>query len=85
MIVQIPIPQNYIGKWCIVEHFINNESSYDILWNNIVFESEDQAKKYLIERFKFQSFDVWQYYQVVQITDTYPVWQTYIREHETQI
>jgi len=86
MIIQIPIPQQHIGKWCVVENYNTSASpETDILWENTVFESEEQATLYLQKRFKFQTYNIWQYYHVKQIQENYPILQVHIKECSTPI
>ena len=81
-VVNIPIPKQYIGKWCAVEKY--GTHNYDILWDNMIFDSEEHADLYLANRFRFQE-DYGKYYRVVQITETYPIWQTYLNECTSSI
>lgn len=76
MVVIIPIPKEFIGKWCAVEQY-GTHGSYDILWDNMIFESEEQGELYVANRFRFQEKHD---YRIVKITESYPVWQTYINQ-----
>lgn len=78
MVVKISIPKEVIGKWCVVENY-GTHGSYDILYDNTIFNSEEQGELFLANRFRFLE-DYHKVYRVVQITESYPIWQTYITE-----
>lgn len=76
MIIKLTLPKECIGKWCAVENY-RHDGSYDILYDNIFFISEEQGELFLANRFRFLE-DYHKVYRIVQITESYPVWQAYL-------
>jgi len=68
--VRVPIPDEFIGKWCITDLY-GTHASYDVIaCGGMVFDTEEQAQAYHEHENYSETYNL-----VVKITKDYPVWQ----------
>lgn len=74
IMVQIEVPECFIGLWCIANVYGTHGSYHTIGEDGMVFTSKSHAEAYRDSKYKGKDINL-AYYEVMQIDKTYPVWQ----------